>query len=416
MTAHLVSRLVRRGVEHVSQQGAHADVHQHHEGQHGSTDDSATAAEMLPLLLTGLVALLIIWSVDYTIGSVMVSLATIESPTRTAIIDRKPPPYADEPDLPADVKEHLLPAEAEADVDIEVAFIEHKPVTAKITTTMGLLTRVGGFRARWRGVGLNALYVMLLSFSSNSLARVVGFGMVGEVACFLLSSVVFCRLHMAWTHKMISQPTNEWWFRQAPSFRDCRALVLPTLVYAAAQQATLILPLGVAAALGPAGSPQDGPAGNDEVIMACSEIAPGLLLRLLAVPLTFVAVSLLVLFPASVTLTRIEAALLPEGRETIVTFDKAALLENIDLSTRSGRCALFVHAWRSFDGASRLRLIKVYAKMYLIEFTVGLVALHLAMAELFFVAGDRLPAVVKAIGRGDAGMVCAQRVTESNAA
>ena len=50
----------------------------------------------------------------------MTSLAMIETPTSTAIIETAPPAYADEPDFPLEKKDDMLPSEATADQDIEI--------------------------------------------------------------------------------------------------------------------------------------------------------------------------------------------------------------------------------------------------------------------------------------------------------
>jgi hypothetical protein len=322
----------------------------------------------------------------------MSSLAMIESPSRTAIIESKPPPYADvEPDAPLEKEPLMVDVEAEGDVEITV--IDHKPITAKITTTIGHLQRVGGWTARWRGLGLAFLYHFLHGTATNFLAAFLGLGIIGEALCFIFVSLGLARLHMAWTHKMIAYPSSKSWYRRLPARKECKALLLPALVYAAAQQATMILPVAVAFALGvaqPHGSHFKDAMHHED----CSKIV-SLGLRILAILATYIFVGLAVLLPASVTLTRIEATLLPEGEEAIVPFDKAAIVGDIDLTVRGGCRALFVQAWRSFDRASRWRLIKLYAKMVLAQVTIAFIALHLIVAELYVIGGERLALFIK---------------------
>ncbi|KAI6865614.1 hypothetical protein KC334_g19962, partial [Hortaea werneckii] len=181
-----VGHLARRGLHHAqvhfaqppppSQDGSAAFE------QHDTPKMDIKPGEMLPILITGFITLLIIASIRYTVGEVMASLAMIESPSTTAIIepaskDDLPPPayseeaYADEPDAPRkDEKEGLLPSEAMArdepanNEDVEITVIDHTPVTASIRSTIGLLHSVGGFRARWRGLGASILYHALHGF------------------------------------------------------------------------------------------------------------------------------------------------------------------------------------------------------------------------------------------------------------
>ena len=385
-----VGHLVGRGIQHAHQ---HFTKQQNLEKlqqdaqlyENAGPEMEVKPQEFLPVIITGVVALLLIMSIDYTIGQVMSTLAMIESPSRTAIIESAPPAYFKEADAPLE-KEPLMTVEE--DTDVEITVIEHKPITSKITTTIGHLQRVGGFRARWRGLGLYLFYHTLHAMMTNFIAAFLGFGVMGQALVYTFVSVGLARIHMALTHKIIAYPSAQMWYRRIPSRKESRAIYLPALVRAAAEQATVILPLGVAFALGvgPAHGHHFKHAAQNE---DCSK-AIFLGLRFLAIPLTFVMVSLAVLLPASVTLTRIEASLLPEGEETIVQFDKAAMMGDIDVTVRGGCRALFVQAWRSFDRASRLRLIKLYAKMFLAQVTIVFVAVHLMVAELYLIGGERL--------------------------
>ena len=320
----------------------------------------------------------------------MSSLAMIESPSRTAIIDSKPPPYSDaQPDAPLE-KEPLLATTAAQDTDVEITVVEHKPITSSIRTTIGHLHRVGGFRARWRGVGISALYHVLHGALVNLLGNLFGYSLIGEAFCFVLVSLGLARIHMAWTHAMIGQPSSKSYLRRMPARKDCRRILLPALVYALAQQATIILPLGVALLLGVTPPPLFQKEDPNRHFHPCPKQMAIMALRVLAVPATYAIVGLAVLLPASVTLTRIEATLLPEGEEAIVPFDKEAIIGDIDVTAKGHARALFVQAWRSFDRSARLRLIKLYVKMFFAQLLVIFVAVHLMVAEMYVIGGERL--------------------------
>lgn len=344
--------------------------------------------EFLPVIITGLIALFIIASIRYTVGEVMASLAMIESPSSTAIIEPKgPPAYADEPNAPAE-KEPLMPAEADADADVEITVINHKPITSKITTTIGLLHRVGGFRARWRGLGLSVLYHMVHAGLTNLLASFLGFNIIGNALVYIFVSVGTARLHMLWTHSMIAHPSSKPIFRRFVPRKQCKAILLPSLVFATAQQATFLLPVAVAFALKLDHVNREAMENATQHKDCSMTLLMGL--RFLAVPATALFVALAVLLPAAVTLTRIEATLLAEDEQTIVPFDREAIMGDIDTTARGGSRALFVQAWRSFDRSARLRLIKVYVKMVLAQITIAFIALHLMVAELYLIGGERL--------------------------
>ncbi|KAK0257207.1 hypothetical protein LTR91_001455 [Friedmanniomyces endolithicus] len=349
--------------------------------------------ELLPIVITAIIALALIASIRYSVGEVMSSLAMIESPSSTAIIEPKASPYADDaPPAYADAeKESFIPSEAEPDVEVTV--IAHKPITSKVVTTMGHLQRIGGFRARWRGLGLSILYHGLHGTISNLLAGFMGFGLGGRFISYVLVSLGLARIHMVWTHSMIAYPSAKPFWRRIVPRKQCKAILLPSLVFAVAQQATIGLPLMVAFAMGL-------PEIKREHVMAtaqhenCGQMAL-LALRFFAVPATAIFVVLAVLLPASMTLTRIEAALLPEDEQTIVPFDKEAIVGELDLTVRGSSKALFVQAWRSIDRSARLRVVKMYVKMVLAQFTIVVIGLHLAMAEFYVIGGERLAVLIK---------------------
>jgi hypothetical protein len=300
----------------------------------------------------------------------MTSLAMIETPTSTAIIETAPPAYADEPDFPLEKKDDMLPSEATADQDIEITVINHKPITASIRASVRHLHTVGGFFGRWRGAGVGMVYHLLHALLTNFLTGLIGLGLGGHALMHIVSSIGLARIHMAWTHSMIAAPSSKSWFRRIVPRKQCKALLLPSLAFAVAQQVTVIMPIAVAFAFG---LPQE--MHNQEFDFMGRDISPKeaayYAFALLSVPLTAVFVALAILLPASVTLTRIEAALLPEDQETIVPFDRSSVIGDLDLQTRGACRAVFVEAWKSFEPAARLRLIKLYVKMFSLQVAIA---------------------------------------------
>jgi hypothetical protein len=294
----------------------------------------------------------------------------IESPSSTAIIETAPPAYADEPDYPLEKKDQAMPAEAMADQDIEITVINHKPITANISASVRHLHTVGGFFGRWRGAGVGMLYHMLHALTTNFLSSLIGLGLGGHAIMHIVSSIGLARVHMAWTHSMVAAPTSKSWFRRMVPRKQCKVLLLPTAAFAFAQQVTVLMPIAVAFALG---IPQQ--MHNQEFDFMSRDVSPSeaayYAFALLAIPLTGVFVALAILLPASVTLTRIEAALLPEDQETIVPFDRNSVLGDFDLQTRGACRSVFVQAWKSFEPAARLRLVKLYAKMFSLQIAIA---------------------------------------------
>jgi len=390
---HIVGHIVRRGVQHFSSLPADDRIAQLNRDavllENSGPEMEIHAREMLPILITGVIVLLITASIKYTVGEVVASLSMIESQTSTAIIEDKPPAYADEPDAPL-TKEDLLPAEAVADV--EVTLIKNVPVTAKISTAVKHLTRVGGFRARWRGAGMSFLYHLVHSFAVHLFSVLAGRSMTARAIVYVLVSVATARLHMLWTHTMIATPTAKPWFRRFVARKEAKAVLLPSFVFALAQQATIFLPLAVASMVQ---LPENEEQFKQIVSGQNNGALYGTLLGLLAVPATALFVALAILLPAAVTLTRVEALLLPEDQDTIVPFDRQAIVSRVDSNKRCQAGALFTAAWRSFDRTSRWRLIKLYVKMTFMQIAVVFVGIHVMLAELYIIGGERLALFVK---------------------
>ncbi|KAJ7877952.1 hypothetical protein B0H14DRAFT_2712134 [Mycena olivaceomarginata] len=324
-------------------------------------------SESLPVLITGIVVFLILVSIRYTLGDVVASLAMIESPSTTAIVEKKEPAYADE--------ELLIPAEM--GTDVEITFINHKPITASLRSTMAHLRRVGGCLSRWRGACISILYHVLHA----AFVLVLG----GNPLVSLLASILLSPVHMLWTHSMILPPSTA---RLIP-FKQCIApLVLPTVVVALAQQATFLLPVFVGYLL------LDLPNLPDHALSAAQRDDPLTLallaLRILAVPASAALLAFFVLLPASATLTRIEASLLPADVHPIVPFDSSFAFSVSEPELRLSKRALFVAAWRSFDRSARLRVLKVYAKMVFVQTTVAFLGVAVMAAEIYVIGGERL--------------------------
>ncbi|KAH0150017.1 hypothetical protein KCU67_g10836, partial [Aureobasidium melanogenum] len=325
--------------------------------------------EMLPLILTGALFALVLASIRYTLGGVVASLAMIEDrqttlvETRTLAVDEK-----EDPDAPLD-KARLI--------DEEVMVIHQTPLTSSIRNTLKHLTSIGGFRARWRGLGAaliyNLVHSLTVSFIAMFVAAFTGLPVVGRILANIAANVLLTRIHMVWTHTVISEPSSlSWSQRLAQTDRTMfRALALPTLVHSIAELATYGLPVAMFLFVGPEITSDRG---NEQLLVrGASSLS------------AFILLNVLILLPATVTRTRIEASFLPEDTKTIVPFDRTfnGATNMIALDSRAGRRSLFIEAWRSFDMASRIRLVKFFVKEAAIELFFSVSATIAIGAQVF---------------------------------
>ncbi|KAF2149422.1 hypothetical protein K461DRAFT_281800 [Myriangium duriaei CBS 260.36] len=372
----MLGHLVRRGADVYLNNNNDAYVQsskdQVNASQNPSWQDVQPAA-VIVVVFTVLVFLFVYASLKYTLGEVVSTLTMIESPSALAVAEYEQPPPAYKDDENADD-----PVNKTAVLDETILVVQEKPITSSIRSTIRHLGRIGGFRARWRGLGIAIVYNIAQGIAAVGLRGLFSF-FLGPVIGFFLGSIVatvaLCRVHMTWTHIMISAPSSLPWYRRIPRGPTYfKTLIIPAAIFAIAQHLTIVLPLGVASMFG--GLP-DATALDNAVMR--NELG-----RFAALLATAAFVALAILLPATVTLTRVEASLLPDDAETIVSFDRTlgGAAANLVGFGKINFRALYDAAWRSFDKSSRIRLIKFYVKYIAIIFMVDFIFFGIMFAEV----------------------------------
>lgn len=186
-----------------------------------------------------------------------------------------------------------------------------KPITSSLRSTHSLLTSQSGFRSLFRALPFLLFFVKPLTLLVS--APVVRF--LGPRSAHLITLYLFCQLHTAWTHMVITPPSAlPFWKRIPPLRRTLRATWFPTFVYWAALHSAVLIPYILAGAAGITGL------SNKPSWRAVEAVYMALILILALV------LSIAVVIPAETALVRVQASLLPdeEGPEgtTIVPFDR----------------------------------------------------------------------------------------------
>lgn len=306
----------------------------------------------------------------------------IEQP-KTVIVSELRPVDEDKDDIDATLaKDRLL--------DEEVTIYKEKPITASIRQTVRHLTSVGGYTARWRGLQISVVYHFLQGVLANILSMV--FSLVPVLGPFayifgsMLSTVLLARIHMTWTHIMISQPSPHPWYRRIPTGRlYFKTLITPAFIFAISQHLTVILPMMVYFWIGGVDATKAlVPFGGPQTFDPAHELG-----RVVATLATLAFVGIALLLPAGVTLTRVEASLLPDDVETMVNFDRTlgGAAANLVGFGKINFRALYDAAWRSFDKASRIRLVKFYIKYAAIMTVLTMTFTIVFAAEFVFLGG-----------------------------
>lgn len=154
--------------------------------------------------------------------------------------------------------------------------------------------------------------------------------------------------------------------------------MLPTLASALVQIALPAVPIAVFFALDTVQT-IDGPL---DTLTAAQRV--GLAIKLITTIASAFAFAIFCFVPVTVGLVRCQAALLSEEETPIISFDRSFGGKLVSVSEGgSGRLTL-KDAWKSFDWNGRVRLIKVWVKMVLMQ--AALTAFFLGVAIVTFVA------------------------------
>ncbi|KAJ7635289.1 hypothetical protein FB45DRAFT_911187, partial [Roridomyces roridus] len=385
----MLNHIVKRGVAHLQAAAspeyiAKLEADRDLFGNSGY-DLEVSQSQMLPVIITSVVMFLILSLIRYTVGNVVLSLAMIESPGTAAVIEQKLPAYSDE---------EPLVAESDVDVEITLSVINRKPVTASLCGTLRLLRSAGGFFSCVRGMGVYVLYSVLHMIVNGLFSRffgtlILGPGIAANAVGSIGASVMLARVHMLWTHIMITHPTSKSHYKRFVPRAESKPVRLPALMLALAEHATVLIPMYLAFVLGLL----DHTMPERMLKAAQEDDCKSLILfcaHLLLVFSSGIILAVFLLLPASIALTRIEAALLPAETPALVPFDRAALVGDIDLTACGASRALFKAAWRSADRASCIRIVKLYLKMVAAQTAVALAGVGLVAVEVYAIGGERL--------------------------
>ncbi|KAI9876333.1 MAG: hypothetical protein M1830_006752 [Pleopsidium flavum] len=374
----IVSHVVRRGLQATQ--------------EHYQSSESEVTTFQIPvwgiviLWISGLAYLGLMAAIRYTYGSVVATLTMIESPTATAYLKTETSVESDDPDAPLIGKD-----EKAALKEPELLVVKAQPITAKLRTTIQHLRARAGWFSRFRGLQVALVYqvvhVCLTGFFSELFPRG---GPTGPCLSAVLAAALLARLPLTWTHVVISDPTNKRWFRRIPSFKSWMQIVPATIVWATAEQLTIALPTVLYRAFDLARWTQNpGEIGDiDETSRKM------IVMQFFSVAAVAVGTAVLILIPATVTLKRVQASLLPEEDEAIVPFDRTFGGRVIpEIVGGTGKLGIF-EAWRSFEWAARIRLVKVYAKMFAMQVALTVLFAGVCLAELQLIMGDELQKMI----------------------
>ena len=304
----------------------------------------------------------------------------VETPTATAFtIDAAESDETDVPLLPADQKS----SKKSAAIEPELFLVKQKPITAKIRTTINHLRKEAGFLSRFRGLQVAILIDFLHQLVVKIFVGASPPSMWAEPIVAIITTVALCRLEMAWTHIVISAPSDKRWFRRIPSVKSGKNVIIPTAIYAIAEQIALYMPVMLYLAFGLDkyhNAPYYGEMDKATRAMVLKQY--------FLVAISGLLMALLIVFPASVSLTRVQASMLPEENESIVPFDRT-FGGKVKPEILGGNGSVgMLDAWKTFGWAARIRLVKLCVKVALIQVATTVVFAMVIFGEMRLIFGE----------------------------
>ncbi|KAF2626241.1 hypothetical protein BU25DRAFT_103961 [Macroventuria anomochaeta] len=312
---------------------------------------------------------------SYMLKEVVATLCMVETPHAAITISPSEEPAT------KDEKEGLL------ETGPTITLVRQKPITSSIRSTIKHVVAHAGRFARFRGFKIHALYSLVFALAVHffsafffSLFRLPG----QAILVSGLAGATVANVHAAWTHKVVSMPSEATFWQRVPSKSHWKTLAPAAAVSTAMPYISLYLTGGVAILLGLHKLDQDNLEQYTKGQWMC------LAVRVFATIVFAIFTTLFLCIPAVVTQVRIESSILPEDQDTIVPFDRTFGGKVVSQMLGGTGKIGFLDAWRSFNWEARRRLLKLYVKIGAIMMFAMFVIGHVLAFEVFAVMGPQL--------------------------
>ncbi len=313
----------------------------------------------------------------------------IESPECDAYVpvDRLQPPAYTPSATPKPAHDDL---EEEPSSDAEILLVRNKPYTSSITQTLAHLRARGGYWSRFRGMSMFLVWQMATGIVLSTVGVMLRIHNRFGMACVVILSEVLCaNLHAAWVHIVISEKSERKFLQRIPSIKSWHRFAPAVAVWATASQVVSLMPRLVCGSFGSMKHLRDSSyeAGRNDFYAVAAQFTLGMLI--------LVVLFVLLQIPASVSMVRIFASMLPEEEETIVPFDRSIGGKTTPVIVGGQGKIGMVEAWRSFPWASRMRLLKLVAKAAGIVLAFWFLCITVLVGEAYLLYGDKLGHLLK---------------------
>ncbi|KAK0101845.1 hypothetical protein ONS96_005823 [Cadophora gregata f. sp. sojae] len=260
---------------------------------------------------------------------------------------------------------------------------EQPPKPQLITSSFRrTLRHLGGFSARFRGLGIFIVNTLAVQWIAGILAVLPIINLLPRGFANVVALVLCAQLSLTWTHIVISQPSPKTWFRRLAPAKMWKKVAIPTAIFALAEQVAVYIPIYMSILAGLVDK------DAKEIVDMKPSQKTAMTFKAFGILCFGLVLTFLVVIPANVMLTRVQASLLVDTEETIVPFDRSFGGKVIpEIVGGSGRIGM-LDAWKTFDGAARIRLIKAYLKVVGMQLAVSFLFTMCLVSQVFIIAGN----------------------------
>lgn len=377
----VTSQLVRRGLDFAQSPPA--------EDPHDGSDKivfKLSPMAAATVFATCLLFVALISAINYAYGCVVGTLAIVEDPQVDEYV------AVDSLASPEDDDGMPKPPTYSA-IEPDVLLVKRQPITSSIRNTIRHLRARAGYWAPFRGLSLFIFWVMSRSLIAGFLTMIgLRFVPAGFAIASICAEVILAPFELTWYHVVISEPSQNKWWKRVPSFRSSWAKIAPVVaVRAVTDKITSVMPLLLCQAFGTMNKFKD-PAFEPSK----KDIRLALAQSLLVLLLTF-AFILLLEFPATVTVARVAASMLPDENETIIPFDRSFGGKVTPAIVGGAGKIGMVEAWKSFTWSSRVRLLKLIGKVFAMILALWIVFMMVMGAEVHAFLGPKAGEALRAM-------------------
>lgn len=364
-----VGALVRRGTQ----------IHQ-------DTQIEWPAWAAVVLVVLGITYLVTTIMVHYTFGKLIPTLIMVEDPdaAQYETLDT-----SDSLELGTDKKISGQAIEPET-------VAKPRPVTYNFRTTLNHLRTHCGRRPHLRGIGVDTLANIVIAHLSQAIGAFNILPFRPFVAP-ILATTIASHLPLLWTHIAITEPGKRWYKRFAP-LGTWKKIARPTAISMTVQQVAVFVPMMLLSNITET-IPKTGLES-----MNCDDRSI-VMLKIFGVAFLSPFLQFVLVIPAKVSLTRVQASLLSQEEQPVVPFDRS--FDGKVVSTLAGGSGVLgmADAWRTFTWSSRVRLVKAYLKVVAIQIAFALFFSILAIATAVAALGvENLNKYAEAVKNGNANV------------